>query len=118
MCAGDLQTTVSDSERVPNGTSLLCKLNLGMVRDCSFTRPDGKVILLREGIGNANYSYFGDGFTKGECGLTIHKVQEEDKGLWKCTVYDLSTQEQRSGFMNVSTDGKFCFLLTMVVVKM
>jgi hypothetical protein len=110
MCAaGDLQASVSDSERIPGGKSLLCSLNAGQVTDCSFTRPDGKVILPSEGIGNANYSYFGDGFENGDCGLTIHKVQEEDKGLWKCTVSHGLTQW--SGFMNVSTDGKFCFLL-------
>ena len=116
MCAaGDFQAFVNDSERVQDGKSLLCSLNPGQVKDCNFTRPDGKVILPSEGIGNADYSYFGDGFMNGECGLTIHKVQEEDKGLWKCTVYDGATTW--SGFMNVSTGGKFCFLLTMAVVK-
>ena len=116
MCAaGDLQASVSDSERIPGGKSLLCSLNLRHVIDCNFTRPDGKVILPSEGIGNADYSYFGDGFGKGDCGLTIHKVQEEDEGLWKCTLYDGSTTW--SGFMNASTGGKFCFLLTMAVVK-
>jgi hypothetical protein len=87
MCAaGDFKANVSNSERSPNGKSLLCSLKPGKVEDCSFKRPDGKVILPKEGIGNADYSYFGDGFTKGDCGLTIHKVQDKDKGLWKCTV--------------------------------
>jgi len=98
----DLQATVNDSERVPDGKSLLCSLNLGQVRDCSFTRPDGKVMLLNEGIGNADYSYYGDGFEKGDCGLTIHNVQEADKGFWKCSVVDNLTGRQMFGFMNVS----------------
>jgi len=100
----DLQATVSDSERVSGGKSLLCSLNPVSVIDCSFTRPDGKVILPSEGIGNADYSYFGDGFAKGDCGLTIHNVSDEDNGMWKCTVSEYSTQTQRSGFMNVSTN--------------
>jgi hypothetical protein len=86
------------------------------VTDCRFTRPDGAVLLPREGLGNANYSYFGNGFSKGECGLTIHKIQEVDKGLWNCTVSDRSTQ--RSGFLNVSTKCKFSFLLEMAVMKL
>jgi hypothetical protein len=73
------------------------------------------VILLNEGIGNANYSYFGDGFSGGHCGLTIHKVQEEDKGVWKCSVSDWSTQ--MSGFLNVSSECKFCILLKVTGVK-
>ena len=114
---GDFQATVSDSERVRGGKTLLCSLNPEPVEDCRFTRPDGKVILPSEGIGNVDYSYFGDGFTKGDCGLTIHTVLKEDEGLWKCTVSDVSTKTKRSGFMNVTTDGKFCLLLSMVVVK-
>jgi hypothetical protein len=73
------------------------------------------VLLLNEGIGNANYSYFGDGFSRGHCGLTIHNVQEEDKGVWKCSVSDGSTR--MSGFLNVSSAGKFCSLLKVAGVK-
>jgi hypothetical protein len=82
MCAaGDFQANVSNSERVPNGKSLLYSLNPGPVEDCSFTRPDDKVLLPSEGIGNADYSYFGDGFMKVDCGLTIHNVQDKDKDI-------------------------------------
>ena len=106
---------VSSSERIANGTSLLCSVDKTTVVECNFTRPDGRVLLLSEGIGHAGYSYFGDGFGKGDCGLTIHKVQDNDKGMWKCTVSDGITT--RFGFLNVSANGKFSFLLKMVVVK-
>jgi hypothetical protein len=110
MCAaGNLTATVSDSEWAENGKSLLCTLYPEPVTDCRFTRPDGRVILPKEGIGNAEYSHFGDGSLRGDCGLTIHDVQETDKGMWNCTVSDGSTQ--RSGFRNVSTNGKYCFFL-------
>jgi hypothetical protein len=115
MCAaGDFTATVSNPEWISSGKSLLCTLYPGRVTDCRFTRPDGEVILPSEGIGNAEYSYFGDGFSKGDCGLTIHSVQEKDKGVWKFTVFDGSIT--RSGFLNVSTNGKLCFFLTMAVV--
>jgi hypothetical protein len=115
MCAaGNFTTTDSKPGWLPNGISLLCTLYPGPVKECRFTRHDGKVILLNEGIGNADYSYFGDGFSEGDCGLTIHNVQDKDKGLWNCTVSDGSTR--RSGFLNVSADGKFCFFLTMAAM--
>jgi hypothetical protein len=113
--AENLAVKVSNPEWLQNGKSLLCTLYSGPVTECRFTRPDGKVILPTYGIGNADYSYFGDGFSKGDCGLTIHNVQDEDKGLWNCTVSDGSTR--RSGFLNVSADGKFCFFLKMTVVQ-
>jgi hypothetical protein len=116
MCAaGNFTATVSDSEWAENGKSLLCTLYPGPVTDCRFTRPDGKVILPEEGIGNAEYSYFGDGFLKGDCGLTIHNVQDKDEGMWNCTVSDGSTT--RSGFLNLSANGKLCFFLRMAVVQ-
>jgi hypothetical protein len=116
MCAaGDFTATVNEAEWLVNGKSLLCTLYRGPVRDCRFTRPDGRVIIPEEGIGNADYSYFGDGFLRGDCGLTIHDVQETDKGMWNCTVSDGLTQ--RSGFLNVSINGKLCLFLRMAVVQ-
>jgi len=53
---------VSNAEWLENGRNLLCTVYRGPVWDCRFTRPDGLVILPTEGIGNADYSYFGDGF--------------------------------------------------------
>jgi hypothetical protein len=114
MCAAENFTvTLSDSEWLPDGKDLLCTLYPGPVKDCRFTRPDSKVNLPSEGIGNADYTYFGDGFSEGDCGLKIHNVQDEDKGLWNCTVSDGTT---RSGFLSVLKGGKFCFFLTMTVV--
>ena len=95
--------------------SLLCSVYTSPVVECDFTRPDGRVLVLSEGIGHDGYSYFGDGFGNGDCGLTIHKVQDNDKGMWKCAVSDTLTT--RFGFLNVSANGKFSFLLKMVVVK-
>lgn len=58
-----------------------------------------------EGIGNANYSYFGEGFMNGDCGLTIHTPQAVDNGWWECSVTAGGTK--RSGFLNVSaTEGR------------
>jgi hypothetical protein len=108
--AGDFKATVSNSTLVVGGTALLCTLQSEPVTNCRFTRPDGEVILLNDGIGNADYSYYGNGFNKGDCGLTIHRVQEVDRGQWKCTVF--SYAEQRVGFLYVEKNGKFCFFLT------
>lgn len=107
--------TVSKSERFANGITLLCQVIPGTVNDCRFTRPDGTFLVPREGLGDADYSYFGDGFSAGDCGLTIHEVQEADKGLWKCSVSDGTTRW--SGFLNVSTACKFSSLLKMAAVK-
>jgi hypothetical protein len=115
MCVAEKFTaTVSDPEWAPNGKNLLCTLYPGPVTKCTFTRPDGKLIFMNEGIGNADYTYFGDGFSEGDCGLTIHQVQAKDNGLWNCTVSDGTTT--RSGFLSVLKGGKFCFFLTMAVV--
>jgi hypothetical protein len=63
------------------------------------------VFLPVEGLGNTQYSYFGDGFRSGDCGLTIHQLQEVDKGWWNCSVTSGSRTE--TGFLNVlATDGK------------
>jgi hypothetical protein len=116
MCAaGEFTVKVSNPGWLLNGKSLLCTLYPGPVTECRFTRPDGKVILLNEGIANADYTFFGDGFKDGECGLTIHNVQDKDKGMWNCTVSDGPTT--RSGFLSVSINGKFCFFLTRAVVQ-
>jgi hypothetical protein len=95
----------TESERFQGGLDLLCSVSPGPVSDCRFTRPDGDVFLPAEGLGNADYSYFGDGFRNGDCGLTIHQLQEVDKGWWNCSVTSGTTT--RSGFLNVSaTEGK------------
>jgi hypothetical protein len=87
---------------------LLCSVSPGEVSDCRFTRPDGKVFLPAEGLGNAEYSYFGDGFRSGDCGLTIHQLQEVDKGWWNCsvTIGAITGATTKSGFLNVlATEG-------------
>jgi hypothetical protein len=96
---------VTESKRFQGGLDLLCSVSQGTVADCRFARPDGKVFLPTEGLGNADYSYFGDGFRNGDCGLTIHQLQEADKGWWTCTV--TSGAATRSGFLDVSAvEGK------------
>jgi hypothetical protein len=95
-----LEVNVTKSERYEGGLDMLCRTFPNPVTDCQFTRPDGKVILPSEGLGNVNYSYFGDGFGNGDCGLTIHQLQEVDKGWWNCSVTVDGTKT--SGFINVS----------------
>lgn len=95
----------TESERFPGGLDLLCSVSPGEISDCRFTRPDGKVFLSAEGLGNTDYSYFGDGFRNGDCGLTIHQPKEADKGWWNCLVK--TGAKTKSGFLNVlATEGK------------
>lgn len=93
------EVNVTESKRFQGGLDLLCSVSPGPVSNCRFIRPDGKVFLPAEGLGNADYSYFGDGFRNGDCGLTIHQLQEVDKGWWNCSVTSGATM--RSGFLNV-----------------
>lgn len=104
--------SVSESERFRGGLDLLCRIPLEPVTDCTFTRPDGEVLLPAEGVGNAYYSYFGDGFNDGDCGLTIHQLQEADKGWWECSVTVGATR--RHGFLNVSATEGRCNCAPMV----
>ncbi|XP_033610839.1 uncharacterized protein LOC111873065 isoform X3 [Cryptotermes secundus] len=93
------KVNATESERFPGGLDLLCSVSPGEISDCRFTRPDGKVFLSAEGLGNADYSYFGDGFRNGDCGLTIHQLKEADKGWWNCLVK--TGAKTKSGFLNV-----------------
>jgi hypothetical protein len=99
---------VTESTRFQYGRDLLCRVTLGPITDCIFKRPDGQVFLVAEGLGNANYSYFGDGFFNGSCGVTIHELQEVDKGWWNCSV--TAGGKTRSGFLNVSATEGRCML--------
>nr|XP_021191864.2 uncharacterized protein LOC110377335 [Helicoverpa armigera] len=39
-----------------------------------------------DGLSDGRYSYYGDGFFKRQCGLTIESVASDDYGTWRCTV--------------------------------
>ncbi|KAJ8727064.1 hypothetical protein PYW08_015461 [Mythimna loreyi] len=39
-----------------------------------------------DGLSDGRYSYYGRGFSKRHCGLTIESVTDEDYGTWRCTL--------------------------------
>ncbi|KAH9641958.1 hypothetical protein HF086_011708 [Spodoptera exigua] len=41
---------------------------------------------VRDGLSDGRYSYYGDGFFKRHCGLTIESATSADYGTWRCTI--------------------------------
>ncbi|CAG7834435.1 unnamed protein product [Allacma fusca] len=75
--------------------SILCKThNSQKIRYC-FWRKDPQhnnlEVFPHEGQIIPGYVHYGDGFDRGDCGITIEKVQEEDFGNWMC---DLITETE------------------------
>lgn len=75
------------------------KTSLSPVPSCIFERPDGTLFSLIEGIHYERYSYYGSGFSKGDCGVSIEKpLQDHDYGTWKCIA---SPNEKLGGFVHI-----------------
>lgn len=54
---------------------------------CRFVRlNDGEGFNLQEGRGNDRYRYFGSGFKRHECGISLTKPLESDRSPWKCFI--------------------------------
>ncbi|XP_043270565.1 uncharacterized protein [Venturia canescens] len=71
--------------------NLLCRTGVSSLKFCTFIRPDKYTINLPVGVGNENYSYYGDGYKDdtesryyADCGITIHNPSDDDFGLWNC----------------------------------
>lgn len=66
-----------------------CKLvnSKKMIKFCRFLRLiDDVGFHLEMGRGEQRYSYFGNGFEQGECGISIANADENDKSPWKCFI--------------------------------
>ena len=50
-------------------------------------------------------SFFGGGLDKGECGVMINWVKEDNLGLWLCSLLTASTGRVLSGEVNVRLEG-------------
>lgn len=57
---------------------------------CRFQRlSDGRGFNVQPAQGSSRYSYWGNGFAAGECGLTVSGPNDLDRSTWKCFVgYD------------------------------
>lgn len=75
-------------EKSNNDEMLLsCKLRNSNkeIKFCRFLRMDDNFgFHVSEGLGTERYSYFGNGFVYGDCGLAIKSPGVYDKSLWKC----------------------------------
>lgn len=101
---------VSLVESIPNfvaieegkNVSILCRA-ISPITSCSFIIPDEfeEIKLIPNETGNDNesnkkYKYFGSGYEKGECGITIINVKKENNGKASCIV-DLNKHLTRVG---------------------
>ncbi|XP_022829580.1 uncharacterized protein LOC111358600 [Spodoptera litura] len=83
------------------------RLDVGFVRDadnhihlyCNILHTEKNITFCRfqkttetsglnvmDGLSDGRYSYYGDGFFKKHCGLTIESATSTDYGTWRCTI--------------------------------
>ncbi|XP_069702843.1 uncharacterized protein [Periplaneta americana] len=104
---GDMDISVEESKRFDGGMDLMCDMSFGSASSCHFVRPDGLVIVPRDGLGDEKYLYNGNGLDLAECGLTIrHMSDKEDLGEWKCVMdfeshADDKATRSRMGYLHV-----------------
>ncbi|CAG2063322.1 unnamed protein product, partial [Timema podura] len=70
----------------------------------AFSTLTGRVILMTDGVGNSQYSYYGEGLNSKsyrDCGITIHKPTVADNGVWNCYIY--WNEKLRIGRLQVNT---------------
>ncbi|XP_031841334.2 uncharacterized protein LOC116430853 [Nomia melanderi] len=88
----DIDSNVTLTEH--NEIQLLCHVYISepqTFKFCHFTRPDGHVLNLSPGIGDAYYQASMVSYTEMEenhlyCGLIIRSLRSEDYGFWKCGI--------------------------------
>nr|CAD7194682.1 unnamed protein product [Timema douglasi] len=71
---------------------------------CRFLHPNGTGLLMTDGVGNSQYSYYGEGLNSKlyrDCGITIHKPTVADNGVWNCYIY--WNEKLRIGRLQVNT---------------
>ncbi|KAF9824221.1 hypothetical protein SFRURICE_019901 [Spodoptera frugiperda] len=72
-----------------NHINLYCNIlytekNITFCRFQKTTETSGLNIM--DGLSDGRYSYYGDGFFKKHCGLTIESATSADYGTWRCTI--------------------------------
>uniref|UniRef100_A0A2H1W9G8 SFRICE_018113 n=1 Tax=Spodoptera frugiperda TaxID=7108 RepID=A0A2H1W9G8_SPOFR len=63
---------------------LYTEKNITFCRFQKTTETSGLNIM--DGLSDGRYSYYGDGFFKKHCGLTIESATSADYGTWRCTI--------------------------------
>nr|CAD7416053.1 unnamed protein product [Timema poppensis] len=83
----EVKTLISKSES--GEWNLLCRMLIGDNSDeasfCRFLHPNGTGLVMTDGVGNSQYSYYGEGLNSKlyrDCGITIHKPTVADNGVW------------------------------------
>lgn len=81
---------------------LLCTFGRSIER-CDFDMPSGQRIKLNPNVAERDgFSYYGEGFERGQCGLTITKLSKEHEGNFTCRL-DLGIEsEDAVGMIQVS----------------
>lgn len=52
-----------------------------------------------DGIGDGKYSYFGDGYCSGQCGMTIEDPDLHDFTMWQCLLVTRERKYPLSSFI-------------------
>lgn len=65
--------------------SILCSFGRPVER-CRFITPIGDTFRLPDGGSRGKFQYFGNGFTSGQCGITITNLEKNDEGTWRCSL--------------------------------
>ncbi|KAF7285879.1 hypothetical protein GWI33_009359 [Rhynchophorus ferrugineus] len=68
---------------------------------CRVEIPGWKTFNLNKGKTSAEVSYYGEGLETGQCGFTIHQVQELNNGELKCTLGISSEAQESIGTMSL-----------------
>nr|CAD7573124.1 unnamed protein product [Timema californicum] len=102
----EVKTLITKSES--GEWNLLCRMLIGDNSDeasfCRFLHPNGTGLLMTDGVGNTQYSYYGEGLNSKlyrDCGITIHKPTVADNGVWNCYIY--WNEKLRIGRLQVNT---------------
>nr|CAD7430993.1 unnamed protein product [Timema monikensis] len=102
----EVKTLITKSES--GEWNLLCRMLIGDNSDeasfCRFLHPNGTGLLMTDGVGNGQYSYYGEGLNSKlyrDCGITIHKPTVADNGVWNCYIY--WNEKLRIGRLQVNT---------------
>ncbi|KAJ8709262.1 hypothetical protein PYW07_009088 [Mythimna separata] len=72
------------------------------IRYCYYRAENGTVFNVGPTISSEDYSYIGNGFDAGECGVRFNSLHHNDTGDWSCTVGIVGSQEEFTSFFGVN----------------
>lgn len=80
---------------------------------CKFIRPDGFMMAMADENTDilGRYKYYGNGISKGQCGVFISSASPEDHGIWKCfaEIEQNSLTEEQFAIFSLEVEGMSFF---------